>query len=111
MAGPIYTAAATVTGGRSEGHGVTSDGALDVALRVPPEMGGEGGGITTGSGADIEDAARRRGDEMQGLVMNLGEGHPFVGLHQRIGGFAIAFGAAGATHVMPIRRHAAGRDR
>jgi lipoyl-dependent peroxiredoxin len=44
MAGPIYTAEATVTGGRSEGHGVTSDDALDVALRVPPEMGGDGGG-------------------------------------------------------------------
>ncbi len=30
MAGPIYTAEATVTGGRTEGHGVTSDLALDV---------------------------------------------------------------------------------
>jgi osmotically inducible protein OsmC len=44
MAKPIYTAQATVTGGRAEGHGVTSDGALDVQLRTPPEMGGEGGG-------------------------------------------------------------------
>jgi osmotically inducible protein OsmC len=31
----IYTAQATVTGGRTEGHGVTSDGALDVQLRPP----------------------------------------------------------------------------
>src|SRR5450432_1175403 len=44
MAGPIYTAEATVTGGRAEGHGVTSDDALDVQLRSPVEMGGEGGG-------------------------------------------------------------------
>ena len=44
MAKVIYTAEATVTGGRAEGHGVTSDGALDVQLRMPPEMGGEGGG-------------------------------------------------------------------
>ncbi len=44
MAGPIYTAQATVTGGRAEGHGVTSDAALDIQLRRPPEMGGEGGG-------------------------------------------------------------------
>jgi lipoyl-dependent peroxiredoxin len=44
MAGPIYTAEATVTGGRAEGHGVTSDDALDVQLRSPAEMGGEGGG-------------------------------------------------------------------
>ena len=44
MARSIYTAQATVTGGRAEGHGVTSDGALDVQLRSPVEMGGEGGG-------------------------------------------------------------------
>ena len=40
----LYTAAATVTGGRIEGHGKTSDGALEVDLRLPPELGGQGGG-------------------------------------------------------------------
>jgi lipoyl-dependent peroxiredoxin len=40
----IYTAEATVTGGRAEGHGVSADGALDVQLRLPTEMGGQGGG-------------------------------------------------------------------
>jgi lipoyl-dependent peroxiredoxin len=44
MAKAIYTAEASVTGGRAEGHGVTSDGALEVDLRLPPEMGGQGGG-------------------------------------------------------------------
>jgi Ohr subfamily peroxiredoxin len=44
MADKLYTAKAHVTGGRTEGHGRTSDGALDVQLRVPPEMGGPGGG-------------------------------------------------------------------
>lgn len=44
MAGPIYTARATVTGGRTEGHGVTSDHALDVRLRPPAEDGGDPGG-------------------------------------------------------------------
>jgi osmotically inducible protein OsmC len=44
MAGPIYTAQATVTGGRSEGHGQSSDNELDVQLRTPAEMGGAGGG-------------------------------------------------------------------
>jgi lipoyl-dependent peroxiredoxin len=44
MPKPIYTAQATVTGGRAEGHGHTSDDALDVQLRLPPEMGGDGGG-------------------------------------------------------------------
>jgi Ohr subfamily peroxiredoxin len=40
----IYTAQAHVTGGRAEGHGRTSDGALEVDLRVPKQMGGAGGG-------------------------------------------------------------------
>jgi lipoyl-dependent peroxiredoxin len=40
----IYTAEAHVTGGRTDGHGRTSDGALEVDLRVPAEMGGSGGG-------------------------------------------------------------------
>jgi lipoyl-dependent peroxiredoxin len=44
MAKTLYTAEATVTGGRANGHGVTSDGALDLQLRTPREMGGEGGG-------------------------------------------------------------------
>jgi Ohr subfamily peroxiredoxin len=37
MAKTLYTAEATVTGGREHGHGVTSDGALDVQLRPPTE--------------------------------------------------------------------------
>ena len=44
MAKSVYTAHAHVTGGRENGHGVTSDGALDVQLRTPAEMGGDGGG-------------------------------------------------------------------
>jgi lipoyl-dependent peroxiredoxin len=44
MADKLYTAHAHVTGGRAEGHGQSSDGALDVQLRLPPEMGGPGGG-------------------------------------------------------------------
>jgi osmotically inducible protein OsmC len=42
MAQVIYTAEAVVTGGRENGHGITNDGALDVHLRVPKEMGGDG---------------------------------------------------------------------
>jgi Ohr subfamily peroxiredoxin len=44
MSKVIYTAEAHVTGGRADGHGKTSDGALEVDLRLPAEMGGEGGG-------------------------------------------------------------------
>jgi osmotically inducible protein OsmC len=44
MAKVLYTAEANVTGARADGHGVTSDGALEVELRLPTEMGGEGGG-------------------------------------------------------------------
>ena len=40
----LYTATATVTGGRINGHGRTDDGELDVQLRSPKELGGEGGG-------------------------------------------------------------------
>jgi lipoyl-dependent peroxiredoxin len=43
MAKVLYTANALVTGGRG-GHGRTTDGQLDVDLRLPKEMGGEGGG-------------------------------------------------------------------
>src|SRR3954470_370705 len=67
----IYTAEAHVTGGRAEGHGRTSDGALEVDLRVPEEMGGTGGGtnpeqlFAVGYAACFEGAlgavARRRG--------------------------------------------------
>lgn len=38
----LYTAEATVTGGR-RGHGRTSDGSLEVHFVSPPELGGEGG--------------------------------------------------------------------
>ena len=41
MAKAIYTAEANVTGGRAEGHGRTTDGVLDVQLRLPAEMGGQ----------------------------------------------------------------------
>lgn|ERR1044071_7999491 len=44
MAKTLYTAEATITGGRAEGHGKTTDGALEVDLRLPSEMGGQGGG-------------------------------------------------------------------
>lgn len=40
----LYTAEATVTGGRIEGHGESSDGALEVDIRIPAELGGPGGG-------------------------------------------------------------------
>lgn len=44
MTRTIYTAEATVTGGRAAGHGRTPDGQLDVHLRLPPELGGDGDG-------------------------------------------------------------------
>jgi osmotically inducible protein OsmC len=44
MAKALYTAEAHVTGGRANGHGRSADGVLEVDLRLPAEMGGEGGG-------------------------------------------------------------------
>ena len=43
MAKALYTAEAHVTGGRN-GRGHTSDGQLDLDLRQPKEMGGDGAG-------------------------------------------------------------------
>jgi osmotically inducible protein OsmC len=40
----VYSAEARVTGGRDNGRGRTSDGALDVELRLPRELGGDGAG-------------------------------------------------------------------
>jgi osmotically inducible protein OsmC len=44
MTKALYTAEAHVTGGRANGHGRTGDGALEVELQLPEEMGGQGGG-------------------------------------------------------------------
>jgi lipoyl-dependent peroxiredoxin len=44
MGKDLYTAEAHVTGGRVAGHGRTADGALEVEIRIPTELGGEGGG-------------------------------------------------------------------
>ncbi|HEY7934109.1 MAG TPA: organic hydroperoxide resistance protein [Solirubrobacteraceae bacterium] len=43
MTNVLYTARAHVSGGRVAGHGRTEDGALEVDLRLPTEMGGQGG--------------------------------------------------------------------
>jgi osmotically inducible protein OsmC len=74
MARILYTAEGEVSGGRAAGHGRTSDGALDVALRAPVGLGGEGGGtnpeqlFAVGFGACFESAlatvARRRRIEL-----------------------------------------------
>jgi Ohr subfamily peroxiredoxin len=40
MGKTLYTAEAHVSGGRIAGHGRTSDGALEVDIRIPPELGG-----------------------------------------------------------------------
>ncbi|MGD0197895.1 MAG: organic hydroperoxide resistance protein [Solirubrobacteraceae bacterium] len=44
MTKALYTARAHVTGGRAAGHGRSADGRLDVQLRLPQEMGGNGDG-------------------------------------------------------------------
>ncbi|WP_326823420.1 organic hydroperoxide resistance protein [Streptosporangium sp. NBC_01756] len=44
MTSALYTAQAHVTGGRADGHGRTADGRLEVDLRQPKELGGDGEG-------------------------------------------------------------------
>jgi len=76
----MYTAHAHVTGGRAAGHGRTSDDALEVDLRAPVEMGGEGGGtnpeqlFAVGYAACFESAlgtaARRRRLEVADVAID-----------------------------------------
>ncbi len=76
----IYTAHAHVTGGRAAGHGRTSDGALEVDLRAPVDLGGEGGGtnpeqlFAVGFAACFESAlaaaARRRRLEVADVAID-----------------------------------------
>jgi osmotically inducible protein OsmC len=40
----LYTAEATATGGRKNGHARSSDGAIDVQINPPKEVGGSGEG-------------------------------------------------------------------
>lgn len=80
MAKDLYTAEAHITGGRLAGHGRTSDGALEVDIRIPPELGGEGGGtnpeqlFALGFGSCFESAieavARRRKLELGELAVD-----------------------------------------
>jgi lipoyl-dependent peroxiredoxin len=80
MAKDLYTAEAHVTGGRIAGHGRSSDGALEVDIRIPPELGGEGGGtnpeqlFAVGFAACFESAmetiARRRKLELGELAID-----------------------------------------
>jgi Ohr subfamily peroxiredoxin len=44
LAKVLYTAEAHVEGGRANGHARSSDGQLDVQIRPPKELGGDGGG-------------------------------------------------------------------
>jgi osmotically inducible protein OsmC len=44
MAKVLYTAEAHVEGGRADGRARTTDGQLDVRIRPPKEMGGDGEG-------------------------------------------------------------------
>src|ERR671918_789662 len=54
----LYTAEAHVTGGRAQGHGRTSDGALEVDIRVPTELGGDGGGTNPEQLFPVDHASR-----------------------------------------------------
>jgi osmotically inducible protein OsmC len=79
MAKVLYTARAHVAGGR-DGHGRTSDGELEVELRRPKELGGEGAGtnpeqlFAVGFAACFESAlgvaARRRHIEVGEVTMD-----------------------------------------
>ena len=75
----LYTAEATVTGGR-RGHGATSDGVVEVDFTSPTELGGDGARGTTpeqlfalGFGAcwetEMLGIARRKGMDVEDAVV------------------------------------------
>jgi osmotically inducible protein OsmC len=76
----LYTAEAEVTGGRSNGSGRTSDGALEVEIRPPAEAGGDGSGTNPEQlfavgyaacfGSAVELTARRRRVEIGAAKVN-----------------------------------------
>ena len=74
MAKVLYTAEAHVTGGRDEGHGRTADGELEVDIRVPSDLGGDGGGtnpeqlFAVGYAACFESAIKVVGKRMKQKV-------------------------------------------
>ena len=80
MTKALYTAQAHVDGGRIHGHGRSSDGELEVDLRVPTELGGKGGGtnpeelFAVGYAACFESAlttvARRRKEEANDVAID-----------------------------------------
>jgi osmotically inducible protein OsmC len=80
MAKALYTAQAHVVGGRIDGHGRSSDGELEVDLRLPTELGGKGGGtnpeelFAVGYAACFEGAlatvARRRKEEASDVAID-----------------------------------------
>ena len=80
MTNALYTAQAHVVGGRIDGHGRSSDGELEVDLRVPTELGGKGGGtnpeelFAVGYAACFEGAlatvARRRDEDASDVAID-----------------------------------------
>jgi lipoyl-dependent peroxiredoxin len=80
MTKALYTAQAHVDGGRTDGHGRSSDGELEVELRLPTELGGKGGGtnpeelFAVGYAACFESAlttvARRRKEQADDVAID-----------------------------------------
>ncbi len=80
----VYTARATVTGGRRQGHARTEDGLLEVDLTAPKETGGPGTGtnpeqlFAVGYGACFQGAlglvAKERGVDASDSVLTTAVG-------------------------------------
>ena len=90
----VYTARAQVTGGR-DGHGTSDDGALDVDLRTPKEMGGPGGAtnpeqlFAVGYGACFQGAMGLAGKEL-GIDTKDSVVHAEVGIGKEGESFGLA---------------------
>ena len=96
MAKVLYTAEATVTGGRDEGHGKTSDGKLEVDIRAPEELGGDGEGtnpeqlFAVGYASCFESAIKVVGKRMKAEVGDVSIGSKVHLLPTEERGFKLA---------------------
>jgi osmotically inducible protein OsmC len=85
----LYTATATVKGGR-EGHALSSDGVLDLNLKVPKELGGPGGAgsnpeqlFAAGYAACFEGAVRYVANERKIAITDMSvTAHVGIGPHE-----------------------------
>jgi Ohr subfamily peroxiredoxin len=105
----LYTAEAVATGDGRNGHTRTSDGLLDVDVRVPVELGGDGGAVNpeqlfaAGYAACFHNALRR-------VARHLGVDVTDSSVHAKVGFGPVASGTFGLEVALEISLPNASRE-